>query len=162
MAPGPLLTIFGNQPPSTALPDQSNVNLTKFNQMMVNKIRSIQREVESWLVCAYRRQTFSRVHEYTQFLYKLGHSDSLLLAQTELIYHKVLVTSDRYSFSPKLALRRKLMNYDTIFLCNFTPRLDSAQIRTSLEFQLMISFPPSLCMQFWLKELLTAHTAVTS
>ncbi|KAL5964815.1 N-alpha-acetyltransferase 25 NatB auxiliary subunit [Taenia solium] len=109
MAPGPVLTIFGNQPPSTALPDQSNVNLTKYHQMMVNKIRSIQREVENWLVCAYRRQTFSRVHEYTQFLYKLGHSDSLLLAQTELIYHKVLVTSDRYSLSPKLALRR---NFD--------------------------------------------------
>ncbi|VDK37631.1 unnamed protein product [Taenia asiatica] len=96
MAPGPVLTIFGNQPPSTALPDQSNVNLTKYHQMMVNKIRSIQREVENWLVCAYRRQTFSRVHEYTQFLYKLGHSDSLLLAQTELIYHKVLVTSDSF------------------------------------------------------------------
>ncbi|KAL5110501.1 N-alpha-acetyltransferase 25 NatB auxiliary subunit [Taenia crassiceps] len=96
MAPGPILTIFGNQPPSTPLPDQPNVNLTKHHQMMINKIRSIQREVENWLVCAYRRQTFSRIHEYTQFLYKLGHSDSLLLAQTELIYHKVLVISDSF------------------------------------------------------------------
>ncbi|VDM32889.1 unnamed protein product [Hydatigera taeniaeformis] len=96
MAPGPILTIFGNQHPSTALPDQLNVNLLKFYQTMVTKIRSIQRETENWLVCAYRRQAFSRIHEYTQFLHKLGHSGSLLLAQTELIYHKVLVTPDSF------------------------------------------------------------------
>ncbi|CDS42438.1 peptide alpha N acetyltransferase [Echinococcus multilocularis] len=96
MAPGPVLTIFGNRPLSTTLPDQTNVNLIKYHEMMVSKVRSIQRETESWLVCAYRRQTFSRIHEYTQFLYKLGHSDSLLLAQSELIYYKVLVASNSF------------------------------------------------------------------
>nr|CUU98700.1 hypothetical transcript [Hymenolepis microstoma] len=96
MAPGPFLAAFGERSlvGISSKSDQQYANLISFYEGTIKRIQGIQHEMENCLMRSYRRNAFGSIHETTQFLQMLGRTDVFVLAQTELIYNKVLVKCD--------------------------------------------------------------------
>ncbi|VDO13481.1 unnamed protein product [Rodentolepis nana] len=90
ITPGPFLAAFGISSKS----DHQYANLINFYVGTITRVQTIQQEMENCLMRSYRRNAFGSIHEATQFLQMLGRTDVFVLAQTELMYNKVLVKCD--------------------------------------------------------------------
>ncbi|VDL99548.1 unnamed protein product [Schistocephalus solidus] len=113
ITPGPHLTIWSHTRPVTAKklesnkstpssnsPDSQsgmeNADLADFYHMLTERTRLMISESEEWLVGAYKQRTYTQIRDFCQFLHKLRHADSCLLAKTETIYRKVLVLPNSF------------------------------------------------------------------
>uniref|UniRef100_A0A0X3P836 Phagocyte signaling-impaired protein n=1 Tax=Schistocephalus solidus TaxID=70667 RepID=A0A0X3P836_SCHSO len=113
ITPGPHLTIWSHTRPVTAKklesnkstpssdsPDSQsgmeNADLADFYHMLTERTRLMISESEEWLVGAYKQRTYTQIRDFCQFLHKLRHADSGLLAKTETIYRKVLVLPNSF------------------------------------------------------------------
>ncbi|KAL7064740.1 hypothetical protein AAHC03_04894 [Spirometra sp. Aus1] len=113
ITPGPHLTIWSrtrqvaakklepNKPTASSdspddQGDTEHADLADFYHLVTERTRLMISESEEWLVGAFRQRTYTQIRDFCQFLHKLRHADSCLLAKTETIYRKVLVLPNSF------------------------------------------------------------------
>ncbi|CAH8501880.1 unnamed protein product [Schistosoma turkestanicum] len=93
--PSPLLAMCTSVPPIQSQVDDSNP-IHSLYQKIITLSDSIVNEAEEFLVTAYRKNAYTKVREFTQFVSQLRNADIFLTVRVEMLHWQLIISQSDF------------------------------------------------------------------